>query len=832
MSKRGLGLRVAIGVLAASVGKSVSTHAGDGCDRPGEKLWSNASGGSCNTASNWACGVLPAADDVAVFSLPVSPRPIVITDLNGLASPIAIFRSGSYYSTVVESSFNSDSLVIVVGDTPGETVDVEMPSLITTPFQTYSVVIGAAPGSEGVLYAPLRTGIWELTDPIIVGAQGVGVMTIDSDGVAFFENFAPITVGLNAGSVGLLEIKSEVQFVAPIVGGEGMGTILCDAAAYFQGTILAKKPTVVTGRGTYQTFIFNNGGTICPGDDCQSSSVGVFMVNAAGQGPNFTQFSDSPQGVVSGRLLIDLNGIEPGSGYDTFECQGCNATLGGLLECRKALSFAPQVGDSFVVMTAKTLLGTRFDVALLPALQDAVFQVLYGPSSGVAGDVETVTLEVVAFESALGFDAPTSVELDGTPSSAVVGQLDADPRLDLAITLPGGSGFGSAAGQVGILFNLDLDNGQLTYETLVVYEVGNHPVAIDAGDVNGDGFDDLAVANSGSDSVSVLFNDGLGGFATRVDTPVGSQPMDIKAASLDGEQGAELVVANSGSDTATVLTTAGGFLLKSLSTLTCGAVPCSVEPIDVDDDGVVDVLLANHGSNNVFVFLGDGGGGFDLAGTFPVDTGPVDIQAQSLNGDTLPEIVTSNSESGSVSVLVNKGNASFAPSVNLSLGSESAMGGSIVIVDLDEDNDADIGVVASTEEGLMVKVLRNDTNGGSQLILSDAETLDTSGTPLLVSAGDLDGDDDADLITINEFAASELSGGVAGNPFSAVTILPNSANIAPILVGDINGDGMVNGADLGLLLSAWGSSDPAADLSGDGLVNGADLGLLLGNWTG
>jgi hypothetical protein len=47
--------------------------------------------------------------------------------------------------------------------------------------------------------------------------------------------------------------------------------------------------------------------------------------------------------------------------------------------------------------------------------------------------------------------------------------------------------------------------------------------------------------------------------------------------------------------------------------------------------------------------------------------------------------------------------------------------------------------------------------------------------------------------------------------------------------GDLNGDGVVNGADLGLLLGAWGSTGPG-DLNGDGTVSGADLGLLLGAW--
>ncbi|MBI1304105.1 MAG: hypothetical protein GC172_10000 [Phycisphaera sp.] len=48
--------------------------------------------------------------------------------------------------------------------------------------------------------------------------------------------------------------------------------------------------------------------------------------------------------------------------------------------------------------------------------------------------------------------------------------------------------------------------------------------------------------------------------------------------------------------------------------------------------------------------------------------------------------------------------------------------------------------------------------------------------------------------------------------------------------GDLDGDGVVNGADLSILLSAWGSADPTADIDGDGSVGAADLSVLLGNW--
>lgn len=51
----------------------------------------------------------------------------------------------------------------------------------------------------------------------------------------------------------------------------------------------------------------------------------------------------------------------------------------------------------------------------------------------------------------------------------------------------------------------------------------------------------------------------------------------------------------------------------------------------------------------------------------------------------------------------------------------------------------------------------------------------------------------------------------------------------PATLGDINGDGIINGADLGALLQNW-NLPGASDLNGDGTTNGSDLGLLLAEW--
>jgi hypothetical protein len=82
----------------------------------------------------------------------------------------------------------------------------------------------------------------------------------------------------------------------------------------------------------------------------------------------------------------------------------------------------------------------------------------------------------------------------------------------------------------------------------------------------------------------------------------------------------------------------------------------------------------------------------------------------------------------------------------------------------------------------------------------------------------------------------QLIQGTDPNPNSEPLFQPhdwyvdNYTVFAPSCVGDANADGVVDGADLGMLLGAWGGAAPGLDLNFDGVVDGADLGLLLGAW--
>jgi formylglycine-generating enzyme required for sulfatase activity len=65
---------------------------------------------------------------------------------------------------------------------------------------------------------------------------------------------------------------------------------------------------------------------------------------------------------------------------------------------------------------------------------------------------------------------------------------------------------------------------------------------------------------------------------------------------------------------------------------------------------------------------------------------------------------------------------------------------------------------------------------------------------------------------------------------SIVLGLGAAAPAAAQCPGDLNGSGVVDGADLGALLTAWGTQGGSADITGDGIVDGADLGVLLVKW--
>jgi hypothetical protein len=62
------------------------------------------------------------------------------------------------------------------------------------------------------------------------------------------------------------------------------------------------------------------------------------------------------------------------------------------------------------------------------------------------------------------------------------------------------------------------------------------------------------------------------------------------------------------------------------------------------------------------------------------------------------------------------------------------------------------------------------------------------------------------------------------------TFRPGSTSNCPECSADLDGNCVVDGADLSILLGSWGDSGGPADINGDGNVDGVDLARVLGDW--
>ena len=218
--------------------------------------------------------------------------------------------------------------------------------------------------------------------------------------------------------------------------------------------------------------------------------------------------------------------------------------------------------------------------------------------------------------------------------SIVTGDFTGDGHLDLAFTNFHAGNLSATNDVVTVL----LSNGDGTFAPPVTYAVGMTAAGYDrdgivAGDFTGDGHLDLAVANSGSNTVSVLLGNGDGTFQPQVTYAVGQAPQAIVAGDFTGDGHLDLAVADSGSNTVSVLLGNGDGTFQPQVTYAVGTDPNGIVAGDFTGDGHLDLAVAGSGSNTVSVLLGNGDGTFAPQVTYAVGTGPVGIVAGDFTGD-------------------------------------------------------------------------------------------------------------------------------------------------------------------------------------------------------
>jgi T5SS/PEP-CTERM-associated repeat protein len=688
----------------------------------------------------------------------------------------------------------------------------------------------------------------------VIGGAGNATLTISDDAQLRTDTTNQLVVARDPGSSSEIVIdgaaSSWTELTQSIaVGGEGSATVrLINGAslASFVGINVRSLGTIV-GDGTINAPTVTTSGAIAPGDD---TAPGALQINGS-----LRQVGVPPGGgsADAGAIDLDLFGSNPGE-FDSVNVTG-DLELAGRLRITFAPGFTPSPSalDNLQLITAgSNFEASAFDVALMPNIGTGDFlSVAYGSTArgADARAAVTVSLTVNPLTGDIDLDPNAAADSNaaGVPTGATLADLDLDGDPDLLIALPDANNPTTAPGSVVVLYNDDDGNPANGWEgfgqTLQISAgVGVNPSAVAVGLLDGDAQPDIAVANRGDDTVSLLLvtDPSPGSFATVggvAPVPVGDEPADVIIADLDQDGLSDIATANAGDHSITFAPNEGPAIGPSWERVDPvpiglpedGECPLSIRPGDTDAMLTSRfVATANAGNNSIGLVQINTDRTFVVLANIPTDTEPRELVVADLDNDGRDDIATVNRAGSSVSVALNEsaGALAIGPSSDLPIDAASALPSSITAGDYDSDGDTDLAVLADG----VVKVLRNDLTP-QQLAFTPIADQPAGTAPLLVRSGDLNADGQDDVVTVAESTGGggARSGGRATDE-SINTLLASAP--APVCPGDVNGDGVTDVFDFSDLAAAFGATpadpnwDPGADLNDDDEVDVFDFSEL------
>jgi len=210
------------------------------------------------------------------------------------------------------------------------------------------------------------------------------------------------------------------------------------------------------------------------------------------------------------------------------------------------------------------------------------------------------------------FDPARAAQLQvpSLPRALCAIELDGDPAPELACVL------GAPGARVGVAW---LDARRQADGSLLLVELGfsaaaGAPIAASAADLDGDGWQDLALLctsapESPEGSWTALLRRGKSAFQFESSAAfsTGQRPHRIAAVDVDGDGRAEVFVTAQNShmlDAWTPRPAAGAFDMRAYDDLGAGLGPLGLALADVDDDGWIDLCVANGFSNDLSVLHG------------------------------------------------------------------------------------------------------------------------------------------------------------------------------------------------------------------------------------
>ncbi len=264
-----------------------------------------------------------------------------------------------------------------------------------------------------------------------------------------------------------------------------------------------------------------------------------------------------------------------------------------------------------------------------------------------------------------------------------------------------------------------------------------------AGDLNNDGFSDLAVVNEYANDIRVLLNDGDGGYDNFViyEMPLGYKPSPSEGADFNHDGEIDIAVSHVQSNIVSVMMGDGDGAFSPEVGYEVGQGVRGLAVMDLEADGHMDIVTANRDDSNISLLTNDGFGIFNTINTIPgVSDGETAIAIADANEDGIMDLFVGAYSGSEISVLINDGFGNF------SLGSTTSVSGQSWMITIgDVNNDGHVDVVSANSTGNNCSVHFGDGEGG----FLESFTYSTGNFPLAIDLGDLDGDGDLDMITSN-----------------------------------------------------------------------------------
>ena len=321
------------------------------------------------------------------------------------------------------------------------------------------------------------------------------------------------------------------------------------------------------------------------------------------------------------------------------------------------------------------------------------------------------------------------------------------------------------------------------------FAAGESPVSVAISEFNGDGRLDLAVANSGSNNVSILLGTGTGSFTPANNFAAGRGPRAVAVGDFNADCKLDLAVANQLSDNVSILLGTGTGSFSAANNFAAGRGPLSVSLGDFNDDRKLDLAVANLPSANVSILLGTGTGSFSATNNVAVDSYAHSVAVGDFNSDRKSDLAVANA--GSISILLGTGTGVFSAATNFGVGPNPAgqLTASISIAagDLNGDGNLDLALANFSPPKDRVSILLGTRTGSFSAAINFA----SDAGPRSVAMGDFNGDGNFDLAVANFLNVSVLRGTGTGS-FGAATNFAVRSLLRSVAVGDFNDDGKLD----------------------------------------